>query len=162
MPITTSPRTLRTAAIAASSLAIGLAAMSPSGAGAAPGGAAAPSAPVAAASGAAPADAAIPYLTVLQPLAVRQHAQIVRGRIQLRALIGADGLKTTWSIRTITHVGGRTVYHVVAHGTAAPGEEAKPASAVVYGTPHSIVHYDVTATNAAGGLPTPQMSARIA
>jgi hypothetical protein len=108
-----------------------------------------------------PQDAAIPYLTVLQPLAVRQHGHIVPGRIELRALIAADGLQTTWSIRVIHGAGSGRTYHVVAHGALRP-DQTSTVSAVVYGWPHSALLYDVTAANAAGGTPTPPLHAQIA
>jgi hypothetical protein len=114
-----------------------------------------------AASPAAQAGGAIPYLTVLQPLAVRRHGQIVRGRIQLRAIIAADGLLTKWSIRIIHRHGGHTGYHVIAHGTLSP-TSTKTVTAVAFGAPRSVVLYDVTAANADGGRPTPPQHARIA
>jgi hypothetical protein len=158
MPITDTQRRPRQfAALAASSLAIGLAALSSSGAAAAPN-----AAPTAGTATAAAGDAGIPYVSVLQPKAVRRNGKVVGGRIRLRGLIGADGLKTTWSIRTIHHHGDHIEYRVVAHGTVAPEEEAKPISAVVLGKRGSIVNYDITATNSAGGQPTPAMHARIA
>lgn len=155
MPTATSRRTLiRRAAIAAAALA----ALAPSGPGAAADTAAAADST---AMSAADADAAIPYLTVLQPLAVRRHGHIVPGRIRLRAIIAADGLRTTWSIRAIRGHGDRAVYHVVGHGTLGPAD-TKTVGTVVFGKPRSIVRYDVTAANADGGRPTPVMRARIA
>jgi hypothetical protein len=160
MPITdTQRRPLQFAALAASSLAIGLAALS-TGASAAPGAALTGGALGSAA--AAASDAGIPYVSVLQPKAVRRNGKVVGGRIRLRGLIGADGLQTTWSIRTIHRVGGHVAHHVVARGTVAPDQEAEPISAVVFGKRGSVVDYDITATNSAGGQPTPTMHARIA
>jgi hypothetical protein len=159
MPISTPQRRpLQLAALAATSLAIGLAATTSSGAttpGAATGG------PEGAATAAA-TETGIPFVSVLQPKAVRRNGKVVGGRIRLRGLIGADGLKTTWSIRTIHRDGDRIRHRVVARGTVASAEESKPISAVVFGKPGSRVDYDVTATNAAGGQPTPTMHARIA
>ena len=132
---------LQFAALAATSLAIGVAAISSSGA--------------AASTDAAASTTGIPYVSVLQAKAVRRNGQIVGGRIRLRGLIGADGLRTTWSIRTIHRRGEKVVYRIVAHGTVAPKEESKPISAVVFGKRGSVVDYDVTATNSAGGQPTP-------
>jgi hypothetical protein len=161
MPITDAhPRPLQLAALAASSLAIGLAAISSSGASAAPVTAATGGAAGSAA--AAASDARIPYVSVLQPQAVRRHGKVVGGRIRLRGLIGADELKTRWSIRTIHRHGDQIEYRVVARGTVAPDEEAKRISAVVFGKRGSVVNYDITATNSAGGQPTPAMHARIA
>jgi hypothetical protein len=160
MPIiTTQRRPLQLAALAASSLALAITALPSSGASAAPV-AAVTSAPGAAT--AAAGDTGIPFVSVLAPKAVRRNGKVVGGKIRLRGLIGADGLETTWSIRTIHRVYGHSVYRVVAHGTVAPEEEAKPISAVVSGKRGSVVAYDVTATNAAGGQPTPTMHARIA
>jgi hypothetical protein len=161
MPTTdTQRRSLRFAALAASSLTIGLAALATSGASAAPvdpGTGGAPAAATAAAS-----ETGIPYVSVLQPQAVRRDGKVVGGRIRLRGLIGADGLETKWSIRTIFHHHGHVIYRVMAHGTVAPTEEAKPISAVVFGLRGRVVDYDITATNSAGGQPTPVMHARIA
>ncbi|MEA2219228.1 MAG: hypothetical protein QOJ35_1854 [Solirubrobacteraceae bacterium] len=162
MPITTTPRTsLRNAAIAASSIAIGLTALSSSNAGAAGDAAAARSSPgsaVTAASDYAP----IPYLTVLPPEIVRHNGRVMHGRIRLRAIVGASGLETQWSIRIVGRHGDHTDPRVIAHGTVAPTEEAKPVSAVAFGKPRSVVRYDVTATNSAGGQPAPVMRATIA
>lgn len=99
---------------------------------------------------------------MLQAKAVRRNGKVGGGRIRLRGLIGADGLRTKWSIRTIHRRGDRITYRVVAHGTAAPDAESKPISAVVFGKRGSVVRYDVAATNSAGGRPTPTMHARIA
>jgi hypothetical protein len=158
--ITTPRRTARTAARAASCLAIGLAATSATGAGAAATSPPAGGATVASASIAPPEDTAIPYLTVLQPLAVRRHGHVIRGRIKLRAIIAADGLKTAWSFRVIHGTGANATHRVVAHGTLSP-TQTKRVSAVVYGRSHSALRYDVTASNAAGGSPTPPQHARI-
>lgn len=125
--------------------------------------AAAPIAPTSTAPAAHPAAqaGAIPYLTVLPPRAVRRHEAIVRGRIQLRAIIAADGLVTKWSIRIIHRQDATVSYRIIAHGTLSPAS-TKTVTAVAFGSPRGVVVYDVTAANAAGGNPTPPMRARIA
>jgi hypothetical protein len=110
---------------------------------------------------AAAEQAAIPYLTVLPPLAVRQQGQIVKGRIRLRAIIAADGLTTHWSIRTVKRSGGQTHFRVLAHGTLEP-HATKTVTVVAFGRPGSKLKYDVTAKNADGGTPTPPQQAKIA
>jgi hypothetical protein len=110
---------------------------------------------------AAAEEAAIPYLTVLPPLAVRRQGRIVKGRIKLRAIIAADGLTTRWSIRVVKRSGGQTRYKVLAHGTLKPNA-TRTVVAVAYGTPGSKLSYDVTAHNADGGKPTPPQRAKIA
>jgi hypothetical protein len=151
----------RAATTVIAGLALAFAATTATGAGAAARATGYGPAPVASTSVTTPQEAAIPYLTVLQPLAVRHHGHIVVGRIKLRALIAADGLQTTWSIRVIHGAGSRRTHHVVAHGTLRP-DQISTVSAVVYGQPHSALLYDVTAANAAGGTPTPPLHARIA
>lgn len=132
MPITDTHRTpLQFAALAATSLAIGAAAFGSSGASASTNAAATGGSPAAAT--AAASTTGIPYVSVLQPKAVRRNGKVVGGRIRLRGLIGADGLKTKWSIRTIHRHGDHLDYRVVAHGTVAPELESKPISAVVFG-----------------------------
>jgi hypothetical protein len=112
--------------------------------------------------GAAAAEqAAIPYLTVLPPLAVRHGGQIVKGRIELRAIIAADGLRTHWSIRIVKRRGGQVHYRVLAHGVLKP-HATKTVTAVAFGARGSRIKYDVTASNADGGTPTPPQQAKIA
>jgi hypothetical protein len=113
------------------------------------------------AGGAAAEQAAIPYLTVLPPLAVRRQGQIVKGRIRLRAIIAADGLTTHWSIRTVKRSGGQTHFRVLAHGTLKP-HATKTVTVVAFGQPGSRLKYDVTAKNADGGTPSPPQQAKIA
>jgi hypothetical protein len=113
------------------------------------------------AGGAAAEEAAIPYLTVLPPLAVRRQGQIVKGRIRLRAIIAADGLTTRWSIRVVKRGAGQTRYKVLAHGTLKP-HATKTVTVVAFGRPGSKLKYDVTAKNADGGTPTPPQQAKIA
>jgi hypothetical protein len=110
---------------------------------------------------AAAEEAAIPYLTVLPPLAVRRQGRIVKGRIELRAIIAADGLTTRWSIRVVKRSGGHARYEVLAHGTLKPNA-TRTVVAVAYGTPGSKLSYDVTARNADGGRPTPPQRAKVA
>jgi hypothetical protein len=112
--------------------------------------------------GAAAAEqAAIPYLTVLPPLAVRRQGRIVKGEIRLRAIIASDGLATHWSIRTVKRSGGQTHFRVLAHGTLKP-HATKTVMVVTSGRPGSKLKYDVTAKNADGGTPTPPQQAKIA
>lgn len=110
---------------------------------------------------AAAEQAAIPYLTVLQPLAVRRQGRIVKGQIRLRAIIASDGLTTHWSIRTVKRSGGQTHFRVLAHGTLKP-HATKTVTVVASGRPGSKLKYDVTAKNADGGTPTPPQQAKIA
>jgi hypothetical protein len=110
---------------------------------------------------AAAEQAAIPYLTVLPPLAVRRDGRIVKGEIRLRAIIAADGLTTHWSIRTVKRSGGQTHFRVLAHGTLKP-HATKTVAVVAFGRPESKLKYDVTARNADGGRPTPPQQAKIA
>jgi hypothetical protein len=110
---------------------------------------------------AAAEQAAIPYLTVLPPLAVRRQGQIVKGRIRLRAIIAADGLTTHWSIRVVKRSGGQTHFRVLAHGTLKP-HATKTVTVVAFGRPESKLKYDVTAKNSDGGTPTPPQQAKIA
>jgi hypothetical protein len=110
---------------------------------------------------AAAEQAAIPYLTVLQPLAVRRQGRIVKGEIRLRAIIASDGLTTHWSIRTVKRSGGQTHFRVLAHGTLKP-HATKTVTVVASGRPGSKLKYDVTAKNADGGTPTPPQQAKIA
>lgn len=154
MSFTTPPHFARSVKIAGrSSLALGLAAVS--FAGNATAGAAAPAAAPAS------ADAAIPYLTVLPARAVRSNGDVVHGRIQLRAIIAADGLPTKWSIRVIKRSYGHIVHRVIAHGTLAP-TATKTVTAVATGVTRTALTYDVTASNSDGGQPTPPQHARIA
>jgi hypothetical protein len=112
--------------------------------------------------GAAAAEqAAIPYLTVLPPLAVRRQGQIVKGQIRLRAIIAADGLTTHWSIRIVKRSGGQTHFRVLAHGVLKP-HATKTVTVVARGRPGSRLKYDVTAKNTDGGTPTPPQQAKIA
>jgi hypothetical protein len=112
--------------------------------------------------GAAAAEqAAIPYLTVLPPLAVRQGGRIVKGKIKLRAIIAADGLPTRWSIRIVKRQGGQTHYSVLAHGTLRP-HATKTVTAVASGAVGTKIKYDITASNADGGTPTPPQLAKVA
>jgi hypothetical protein len=90
---------------------------------------------------AAAEQAAIPYLTVLQPLAVRREGRIVKGRIELRAIIAADGLTTRWSIRSVRRSGGQTHFRVLAHGTLKP-HATKTVTVVASGRPGSKLKYD--------------------
>jgi hypothetical protein len=110
---------------------------------------------------AAAEQAAIPYLTVLPPLTVRQQGQIVKGRIRLRAIIAADGLTTHWSIRVVRRSDGQTHFRVLADGTLKP-HATKTVTVVAFGRPGSKLKYDVTAKNADGGTPTPPQQAKIA
>jgi hypothetical protein len=110
---------------------------------------------------AAAEQAAIPYLTVLPPLAVRGEGRIVKGRIRLRAIIAADGLTTHWSIRTVRRSGGQIRFRVLAHGTLKP-HATNIVTVVASGQPGSKLKYDVTAKNADGGTPTPPQQAKIA
>jgi hypothetical protein len=110
---------------------------------------------------AAAEEAAIPYLTVLPPLAVRHSGLIVRGRIELRAIIAAVGLTTHWSIRIVKRRGGQVRYKVLAHGTLKPNA-TRTVVAIASGAPGSKLRYDVTASNADGGKPTPPQLAKIA
>jgi hypothetical protein len=110
---------------------------------------------------AAAEQAAIPYLTVLQPLAVRRQGRIVKGEIRLRAIIASDGLTTHWSIRTVKRSGGQTHFRVLAHGTLKP-HATKTVTVVAFGRPGGKLKYDVTAKNADGGTPTPPQQAKIA
>jgi hypothetical protein len=110
---------------------------------------------------AAAEQAAIPYLTVLPPLAVRRQGQIVKGRIRLRAIIASDGLTTHWSIRAVKRSGGQTHFRVLAHGTLKP-HATKTVTVVAFGRPGSKLKYDVTAKNADRGTPTPPQQAKIA
>jgi hypothetical protein len=110
---------------------------------------------------AAAEQAAIPYLTVLPPLAVRREGRIVKGEIRLRAIIASDGLTTRWSIRAVKRGGGQTHFRVLAHGTLKP-HATKTVTVVAFGRPGSKLKYDVTAKNADGGTPTPPQQAKIA
>jgi len=85
----------------------------------------------------------------------------MKGRIELRAIIASDGLRTHWSIRIVKRRGGQLHYKVLAHGVLKP-HATKTVTAVAFGARGSKLKYDVTASNADGGTPTPPQQAKIA